>query len=432
VSLILVGLNHQTAPVALREQFYLADNGLRTALETLHGMGLQEVVVLSTCNRLEIFGWVDEAEQGFNFVTDFLDGSQKQIAAGMLSYLYFLEGQEAIRHLVRVACGLESLILGETQILGQVARSLREAQTIGTSGTILSRLFTEAIHAGKRARTETTISRHTLSVSHAAVSLIKRYVLDLSSAKVLVVGVGEMAELAVKALQMHNVSNISVVNRTDAKAHVLAERVAITKREWHELPSILSEFDVVITATGASQPVIRAGNITALSSKQENVPPILVDLGVPRNIDPLIRSIPGIQLYDIDDLQGIVDAHLTLRQSEIEAVETIVDEVSERYEEWLRIRRVVPLITEFRGQASAIAQREIEQTLNRLPDLSLREQEIVTQLAHRIVNKMLHAPTVGLKSRAASGKGNHYDYMHAVRQLFALNESPNDEHPNHE
>lgn len=418
MTLILVGINHQTAPVELREKVYLADDTVRLALQKLGDESLTEVVIVSTCNRLEIVGWAEQSEYGFDAVETFLAHFQNVPAEELHPYLYFLKGHEVVQHLMRVASGLESLILGESQVLGQVAHALALAQAANTDGTILSRLFSAAIHAGKRARTETAISQHTLSVSHAAVLLIQRHVEQLASASILVVGAGEMAELAVKALQTHDSHSISLINRTDTKASQLAQRLGVEALEWRNFPQALHAADVVIAATGAPFPIIWSEDVSTLEGQAKTI--LFVDIGVPRNIDEKIKDLPYAHLYDIDDLKDVVEGHRTLRQAEIGQVESIIAEELEVYWQWLQSREIVPIIKELRHQTEMLAQVEVEQTLRRLPELTPREQEIVTQLAHRLVSKFLHTPTVQLKSRAA--QGDHHDYVHAVRQLFELHE----------
>ncbi|MBZ0287636.1 MAG: glutamyl-tRNA reductase [Anaerolineae bacterium] len=419
MNLFLIGLNYQTTSVELRERFYLDDDSVRSALRELHCAGLSEVVILSTCNRLEIVACIDDAERqiGVKAIQSFLARSGGLSAGQLTTYIYCLEGQAVVGHLMRVAAGLESLVLGETQILGQVAHALVLAQSAQTDGAILSRLFTAAVHAGKRARHETAISQHTLSVSHAAVSLLKSRFEDISTLRALVIGAGEMGELAARALQMHGVTQIIAVNRTDEKAVSLARRLGIQAARWEDFPAALHQGDVVIAATSAPQPLIRRETV----ARHEN-PLLLVDIGVPRNIDPQIADLPNIQLYDIDDLRSVVDEHRGRRQSETEAVEAIIAHEQGEFEGWLDARPMVPLIAELRGQAEAIARHEVEQTLQRLPDLNPREQEIVAQLAHRIVNKLLHAPTVNLKSHVAQGDPD--EYADTIRQLFALDGHP--------
>lgn len=427
MDLVLVGLDHKTAPVALRERFYLADEALRSALERLQADGLTEVGIVSTCNRVEIYGCAEDADKGSQLIVDFLARSQNISTEDIGPHHYILRGHEAANHLMRVASGLESQILGETQILGQLAEGFEQAQTTGTTGTILSRLFTAALHAGKRARTETEISRHTLSVSHAAVLLIQQEIELSAATRVLMVGAGQMAELAVKALQAHKVDNIQLINRTNAKARALALELGIQSSPWSGLSTAIGEADIVIAATSAPKPIIGTDHLQIALSQERKQPLLLVDIGLPRNIAPEIKNATDVQLYDIDDLERVVATHLDLRQGEITHVESIIREELETFIEWLSSRDVVPLITELRLHAEALAQVEIEQALNRLPDIDAHEQEVITQMAHRIVNKLLHAPTVNLKSRIL--QDHRYDYAHAVRELFSLDEP---EHMKHE
>lgn len=427
MKLLLIGLNYETTPVELRERFYLTDEAISAGLAELQQARLGEIVILSTCNRLEIIARMEQSLAGIDAIQAFLARCGGVEADQLSCYVYCLEGRAVVRHLLRVASGLESLVLGETQILGQVAHALGLAQSAQTDGTILSRLLTTALHAGKRARNETAISQHTLSVSHAAVSLVKAYVPDIASLRALVIGAGEMGELAARAFQMHGVSKISVVNRTDKKAFDMAARMGIEAISWQDFPAVLAHADVVIAATSASQAVLRQEQIAPLIEGRWR-PLLLVDIGVPRNLDPQIAGLSNVQLYDIDDLRSVVSDHHERRQAEITAVETIIEQEQELFEEWLDTRPIIPLIAELRSQAEAIAQHEVEQTLQRLPDLNLREQEIVAQLAHRIVNKLLHAPTVNLKSRVAQGDPS--DYAATIRQLFALESQP--EHLNYE
>ncbi len=419
-SVVLVGLNYLTTPLEIREQVYLSGNELAPALVELKSAGLSEVVILSTCNRLEIYGVADASSDAVDVISAFLTRLSHDPLSDLQGYLYFLHGHHAARHLMRVACGLESLVLGETQILGQVANAFGQAQIACTDGIVLSRLFTSALHTGKRARTETAISEHSLSISHAAASLVKSKFDNTASLRVLVVGAGEMAELAVHALAAQGIKHVWLINRTDENAERLSKELGIQFLVWNQLPTILKDFDVIIAATAAAQPVIEAGHFFALGENNRKSPLLLVDIGVPRNIEPEVKSISKCLLYDIDLLSSVVENHRQQRQAEVGLVEQVIAEELNSFIEWFRAREVVPLIAQLRSRAEAVAQSEVEQTLRRLPGLSPHEQDILNQMAHRIVNKILHAPTVSLKNRAANN--DHYDYTHALRQLFALDE----------
>jgi glutamyl-tRNA reductase len=415
VTLILAGFDHRTASLDQREASSVSGERLRAALESLRDGGLSEVAILSTCNRLEIVAAVEDAQAGFSIIQNFFDNQAFVGTGRALSLqdrirlsLYFREGTAVIEHLMRVAAGLESLVLGETQIMGQVARALDTAKSAGTDGAILNRLFEAALHTGKRARSETAISRGRLSVSGAAVSLIKAHIGGISDTRVVVIGAGEMAELALLALQMQGVRALAVANRTDEKGRVLAARLGIGALRWADLPQALNDFDAVIAATSAPQPILCAGDVPAGHSL------LLVDIGLPRNINADVKQLPGCRLYNIDDLQAVLADTRASRQAEVAGVEAIIAQERNTFFAWMQSRAVAPIISELRQQAEALAQAEVEQTLRRLPGLNPHEQEIISQLAHRIVNKLLHTPTTTLKARAND------DYQAAVRQLFRL------------
>ncbi|HLU09572.1 MAG TPA: glutamyl-tRNA reductase [Oceanobacillus sp.] len=409
MTLVLVGLNYRTTPLELRERLYLSEADRLHALKALHGAVLDEVVVVSTCNRLEIYGVASDAERAVAGITACL-AERAAIPTAQL-HIQTLLDRDAAHHVMRVAAGLESLALGETEILGQIADALKGAQQAETTGAVLSRLFHDAIHAGKRARTETSISQHTLSISHAAVLLAKQEISDLSSANVLVVGAGRMAELMLRALKAHNVSAIRVINRTLSRAQVLADRVGVEALEWQQLKTALRDADVVFTATSAPQPIISAADVDHSSL-------VLLDISVPRNVNPDVRRLQNVRLYHLDDLQAVVETHRSKRQSEVAQVEAIIAEELERYLQWLNSRNAVSTIVALRKKAEQLAEEELIRAFNRLPDLSDHEREVVAQMTHRIVNKLLHAPTTALRERAANG--DHFKYLHAARQLFDL------------
>lgn len=418
MSIILVGLNHNTAPVELREQFYYSEQRLQNALTTLcnplaaSASRLSEGVILSTCNRFEIYGVAADARSGFDLLTEFLAPAQPD-------HLYHLQDEDVFEHLMRVAAGLDSMILGEPQILGQVADSLTHAQRVSAAGAALSHLFAQAIHAGKRARTETPISRHTTSVSHAAAQLACETVEDVAQARVLLVGAGEMSELAGRALRAHGVAQIGVVNRTFPKAESLAEHFGGCAFGWNQLWDALTWADVVITATSAPHIIVYAEDVARTLPGRADRPLTFIDVAVPRNTDDAVGKLPGVTCHNIDALRATVDANLAQRRAAVSAVEAIIAEELGVFCEWLASRQVVPVIVDLRRKAENIVSAELEHALNRLDGLDAHDQQIVTQLAQRIVNKLLHDPTVFLKAHAGSSDG--YEYAHAVRELFALN-----------
>ena len=415
--LILVGLDYRTAPLELRERLQADDARLLPLLATLRHGPLDELVILSTCNRYEVFATCDDPTLAQDAIVDCLLSAASVPMRPLLDSLYCKDDADAVRHLFRVAAGLESLVLGETQIMRQLAGALDQAQDSRTSGPLLNRLYTAALHTGKRARTETAISQHTLSVSHAAAQLVQREMATLEQPHILVVGAGEMATLAAGALAQHAVDSgktITIINRSDERAQAVANQLGIQARPWAELRHAIACADAVITATSARQQILRVDEIAAYVAQ----PLLLVDIGVPRNIAPATNPTPAIRLHDIDDLQAVVAHHRILREAEVAQVEEIIDFEALKYVNWLRSRRIVPVLTELRGHADSIAETELEHALNRLPDLDEHERDVVAQMAQRIVNKLLHMPTVNLKWRAAHG--DHFDYEHAIRKMFAL------------
>jgi glutamyl-tRNA reductase len=434
MSIILVGLNHRTAPVELREQLSMAGCGLGMALEELRarasteGALLKESVILSTCNRLEVYAVAPEPEKGGEAIEHFLTRLQGIPPDVLTPHLYRLRGAEAIEHLMRVASGLDSMILGEHQILGQAAKALDEAQSAGICGSVLSHLFAQAIHTGKRARSETAISRQTNSISHAAAKLAQAEVGDLAEAQVLIIGAGEMAELAAAAMQMRGAQQIACINRTYLSAEELAQQVGGRALNWYHLTSALTDADVVITATGAPHTVLHAHEVEPVLSARQGRPMLIIDVAVPRDVEEAVGRLPGVKRYDIDDLQAALDDNLAQRQAAVPDVERIIAQELTSFLEWLHSREVAPVISDLHRQAVAMVEAEIERALNKLDGLSPEEQKIISQLGYRIANKLLHEPTVRLKACAAEGNGT--SYAHAIRELFAL-DNGNGHLPNH-
>ena len=420
MSMILVGLNHRTAPVALREQLALTGDRLREALAELNGeaVPLHEVVILSTCNRLEFYATADDSGSALRWLDNYLAKLEDIPLDELYPSLYHLAGRDVIEHLMRVSSGLDSMILGEPQILGQVNQAFGEAHAAGTTGAVLSRFFSQAVHAGKRARTETEISQHTTSVSHAAVRLAQQHVGDLTTLSALIVGAGEMAKLAAEALVKYNPRAIHFINRTCARAEEMACEIGGTAVHWHELLPALTNADVVIASTGAPHPVIFAQELQEVLPLRQGRPLLMIDIAVPRDIDEAVDNLEGVVLYDIDDLNRVLDENIAQRQASAIQVEKIIAEETNNFIEWMQSREVVPVIVEIRQKLAQIAEKEVQVALNRLGDLDADEQKIVDKLAHRIVNKVLYEPTKRLKEQAIKGKGAYY--AEAVVELFDL------------
>ncbi len=440
-------MNHTTAPVELREQFSLFGCGVHMLLDELQiatggaengeqdSSWLHEIVSLSTCNRLEIYAAVDPALEphvGHALIEQTLARLQNVPLAELQPHLYRRTDQDAISHLMTVAAGLDSMILGEPQILGQVNRAFYEARNAGATGPLLSQLFAAATHAGKRVRTETEISRHTTSVSHAAAQLAHQQVGDLATAQALVVGAGEMARLAAQALIREGATDVRLINRTYAAAERLAAefnegRDAIIARAvgWQMLGQALSEADVVLAATGAPHTVIHAYEVAPVlagRAAQKRAPLHLIDIAVPRDIEAAVDELAGVVRYDIDDLQAAVDANLAHRESAVPAARAIVEGETDAFLRWLQSREVVPTIVDLRRAVQGIVGGEVDHALLKLTELTPGQQQVIERMAHRITNKLLHAPIVRLKQSTL-----HADaplYTHALRDLFALDGAP--------
>lgn len=435
MEIVLVGLNHRTAPVVLREQFSLAECGVRMALEDF-GISrqrpltaepdsgqLKEAVILSTCNRLEVCAIVvGDPAAGRDNIEAYLASLQGISPEELRPHLYAMVGQEATHHLMRVAAGLDSMVLGEPQILGQVSNAQADAQRSGTIGPVLNQLFDRAVRAGKRARNETEIGRHSTSVSHTAVRLVREELGDLSQSNALLVGAGEMAEGAARALLSEGVQQLSFINRTYARAESMAQEFSGRALNWYHLPAALTMADVVVTATGAPHVVIHVSDVRPVLAERGGRPLYFVDIAVPRDVEESVGDLPGVNLFDIDQLQSVVDANLSQRRAAVPDVETIVDQETTRFDDWLQSRQVIPVLLELRRKMKNIADKELLRHEHRLDRLPADDREMVTQIVQRIVNKILHEPTVRLKASAAEGNG--LEYAHLLRDLFGLDAVP--------
>ncbi|UCG51154.1 MAG: glutamyl-tRNA reductase [Candidatus Latescibacterota bacterium] len=428
MSLILFGLNHRTAPVELREQFTLTGCGLPMALEELKAFTsggssseaprLREGVVLSTCNRFEVYAVAGNEKDKFTPIEEFLNRLQGTPVEELRHHFYRMEGGEAIKHLMRVAAGVDSMVVGEPQILGQVNEAFREAQAARTLGTILTQVFNRAIRVGKRARTETDIGRYTTSVSHAAVQLAENKMGSLVDRHVALIGAGDMAELAGRALRDRDVRKIAVVNRTHSRSVALAEQIRARPMGWHQLNDVLVWADIVITATDAPHTLIFASELEPILPERKGRALLFVDIAIPRDVEPEIAEFENVDIHDIDELKSVVSAGMEHRRAAIPQVNAIVDEEVNSYYDWLRSRDVTPVIVDLRGAITRIIGTEVDDAIRHLEDPN--DREIVERLKHRVTKKILHHPSSRLKAFAADGNGT--PYADAIRQLFVLDD----------
>jgi glutamyl-tRNA reductase len=415
-----LGLNHTTASVNLRERLAFNEDGLRAALARLGcgeiGESLSELILLSTCNRIELYAVSPRlAAEDLEL---FLSETRGVPVDEFRPHLYHYRDEDAIRHLLRVASGLDSLVLGEPQILGQVTNALELARGAGSSGPLLSRLFQGAIHTGKRARTETHIARNPASVSSLAASLAAKSVRNLAQAQIVVLGAGEMAELAVEALRKRGAAKVLVLNRTLKKAEALAKRWQAQASTFERMGEALSAADVLISSTGAPHTIIIPGMVKRIMAKRPSRPLVMIDIAVPRDIDSNCNEIFNVKVYDMDSLHARLEHSLAEREAEVPKVEAILNEEQAIFMAYFRSLDMLPLIAEVRQQAEAIRQAELNKTLRRLPDLTEAERARIDALTQALVKKLLEAPTTHL--RAQANMPTAPDYAHIARTLFGL------------
>jgi glutamyl-tRNA reductase len=424
MQILCVGLSHHTASVELRERLHYSPAALKTALSRLgcdhasRPTGLIELVILSTCNRLELYA-VSHTDR-FEPLMDFLAETTGIARAEFEAHLYRYRDEQAAAHLTRVAAGLDSLILGEPQILGQVTEAYEAGLGQGSIGPVLSALMRSAIHAGKRARTETTISRNPASISSVAAHLAESVVHDLSGAQIIIVGAGEMAELAVEALRKRHAASITVVNRTHDRAAQLAARWNARALTFEQLHMALVAADIVITSTGAPHILIKSPLVQDVIAHRPDRPLVFIDIAVPRDVDPDVGQLPNVHCYDIDRLEERVSGSLAERQQAVPRVEAIVAEETDRFMSWFHGLDIAPVIASLRAKADAIRRAEVDKTLRHLSHLDEADRRRIEALAESLVSKLLHDPTLRLKAEA--GNGHAALYADAVRHLFALSQ----------
>jgi len=422
--ILQVGLSQQTAPVEVREQLALAEEAIPDALRRLcpnNGCGpgyALEGAILSTCNRLEAYAVVECADEGQRDLGDYLTRVTGAPQATFGAYLQVRMGEAAVAHLCEVACGLDSLVLGESQIQGQVASAHQMAMAHGAAGPIINALFRTALQAGKRARTETAINRHATSISHVAVELALQIFDNLATKSALLVGAGEMAELAAKNLVDYGVGKLLVVNRSAGRAAGLAKRYGGEALGWHRLTQALWKSDIVISSTAAPHPVLRREAVATAMRMRRSRPLFIIDIAVPRDVEPDVGRLNNVFLYDIDDLQEVLAANLEQRQREVPRVRAIVQQEVDGFMAWLQARDVVPTIVDLRRHVDGIREEELAWALNKLSGLSDRERRVLMAFSQRLVNKILHQPTVRLKQRATGREAYHY--TEAIRDLFGI------------
>lgn len=418
--ILLLGLNHQTASIALRERLALNEQAIRSALARLACGHLPapfgELVILSTCNRTELY--VASGHHAFAELEAFLSEVSGVSVDVFQRHVYRLADMDAARHLFEVAAGLDSLVIGEPQILGQIVRALELARGQNMAGATLNRLFQAAIHAGKRVRTETHISRNPASVASLAASLAERVVYPIAEVQVVILGAGEMAELAVEALRKRGARKILVLNRTLERARALAERWGADIATFERMDEALAVADILISSTGAPHLILTEDTLRAAMSARPQRPLALIDIAVPRDIDPNAANIPNVTLYDMDHLHEKLQGALAERQAEAPKARGILDEELAEFAEHLHSLEILPLIADIRQQAESIRKAMLEKTLRRLPDLTEDERARIEAMTQALVKQILHIPTRRLRAEAACPHAS--EYATVARTLFGL------------
>ncbi len=418
--IVVVGLSHKTAPVEIREKLAVPESRMCEALTRLCSyQGVREGILLSTCNRVEVYAVVDEIEAGYGRIQEFLADAHLSLSSEQLTpHLYWHQGDRAISHLFRVASSLDSMIVGESQILGQIKDAFEAGLTHKSTGIILNKVVKKAISVAKRVRTETKISEMAVSVSYAAVELAKKIFSDLSEKTVLLVGAGEMAKLAARHFIASGVRHVRVTTRNPQHGLELAERFGGTAVPFEQCREDMASADIVLVSTGAAHYLVSEDDVQRSVRQRKNRPMFLIDISVPRNIDPAVRHVDNAFLFDIDDLKARVEQNRGGRLQEAEKAERmVVDEVGV-VRQWLQSLEVTPTIMALRTKADDIKRVEVEKTLGRLANLSAPERELVEAMASSIVNKLIHSTMVTLKAEVNSSDGAAF--VEAARRFFSL------------
>ena len=419
MSVVVLGLNHRTAALDLLERMAVPEQGRAKALhDLLSRPHISEAVLLSTCNRIEVYVQAEKFHGAFEDVRDFF-GDMSGLAPEVFNdHLYSHYDADAARHLFGVASGLDSAVLGETEILGQVRAAWELAQAERSTGSSLSQLFRHAVETGKRVRTETSISRHITSVSQAAVAMAADRLSGLVGRSALLIGAGDMAEGMAVSLQGAGVSDIRVANRTWANAVDLAGRIGGTPVASADLQTNLGGVDLLLTSTGASSLIVEHSELDGVMQARDGRPLMIVDIAVPRDVDPAAADLAGVTLLDMDDLRSFADAGVMERRREVRAVRDIIDEETERYLDLNTAREVEPLIAGLHSRGELLRQRELSRFAARLDRLDPESREVVEAITKGLLGKLLHEPTSRLKDAAGTARGDRL--AEALRDLFDL------------
>ena len=420
--LIVVGLSHKSAPVEVREKLAVPESRLGEALNRLRSYpGVKEGILLSTCNRVEVYSVVEDIDSGYSRIQEFLADTHLALSSEQLTpHLYWHTGDRAISHLFRVAASLDSMIIGESQILGQLKDAFEVALAHKSTGVIMNKVVKKAISVAKRVRTETKIAEMAVSVSYAAVELAKKIFSNLEEKTVLLVGAGEMAKLAARHLIAQGVRHVRITTRTPQHAIDLADKFGGTPVPFDQFKEEMAFADIVLVSTGAAHYLVGSEDVHRAVKERGNRPMFLIDISVPRNIDPSVRHVDNAFLFDIDDLKHRVEQNRAERLQEAEKAERMVAEEVMMLREWMKSLEVTPTIVALRSRVDEIKRAELEKALGRLGHLSPQDRNMVEGMASSIVNKLIHSTLVTLKSEVNSDSGAAF--VEAARRFFDLDQ----------
>ena len=407
VNLILVGVNHKTTPVEIREKLAFTKGKIEESVDRLFNFpDIIEHTILSTCNRVEIYARANCQDSAIKAIKQFICDFHEVSPVELEDHFYSYRNEEAVEHLFRVSSSLDSMILGEAQILGQVKDAYSLAKDLRSTGLVLNQLFEKAFSIAKKVREETGIAERSVSISSAAVELAQKIFDDLENRTVMLVGTGEMAELAAKHLISYGVKTVYVTSRTYDRAANLARTLNGSALDFEAFKNELHRADIVITSTSASNFIIKKEMVEKAIHERKNKPIFFIDIAVPRDIEPDINDLENIYLYDIDDLHVVVSANMKEREKEAENAMTFIQQEVTKFNTWIGSLDAVPTIIEIRNKAEAVRKEELDKTLKKIPHLSENDKQVLRQMSSSMINKILHKPTIKLKQKTQSEDGH--------------------------
>jgi glutamyl-tRNA reductase len=421
VNLVLVGVNHKTTPVEIREKLAFTKGKIEESVNHLFNFpDIIEHTILSTCNRVEIYARANSQDSAIKSIKQFICDFHQLSLVELEDHFYSYSNKEAVEHLFRVSSSLDSMILGEAQILGQVKEAYSLARDLRSTGLVLNQLFEKAFSIAKKVREETGIAERSVSISSAAVELAQKIFDDLENHTVMLVGTGEMAELAAKHLISYGVKTIYVTSRTYERAANLARALNGSALDFEAFKNELHRADIVITSTSAPNFIIKKEIVEKAIHERRNKPIFFIDIAVPRDIEPDVNDLENVYLYDIDDLQVVVSANIKEREKEAKNAMNFISQEVTKFNNWVGALDAVPTIVEIRKKAENIRKQEVEKTLKKISHLSEDEKQLLRQMSSSMINKILHKPTIKLKQKTQSEDG--HVYLKAIRHLFHLDD----------